>query len=110
MCENDGSLQHPFLNKDILFSGDTHSDIAWNHDEIVMFLRCPVFWGEAPKFLTQFYKSGSQSNIWQTLVMIVRASLKQPPRLGGYKMKERNKRKAIKNKHQQQNRIAKNYK
>ena len=42
----------------------------WNRAESLMFSGRQIFWGVIPQFLIVFYKSGSPSNMWQSLVTI----------------------------------------
>jgi len=71
-------LQRRFpIDDDLLRSGDIHDQVA-KLCEIAQKFRCfePPNFGEKwlPKFLTEFYKSGSPSNMWQSLVTIGQAT------------------------------------
>jgi len=67
------SLQCLFPIDDILFkSGDIRQQVA-KSSEIAQKVWClgrHFFWGGTPKFLTQFHKSGSLQNMWQSLLTI----------------------------------------
>ena len=87
LCGSVRSLQCRFPIDDVLLrSGDIRDQVAKLREIALKTRRFgpPYFGGGGhPKFLIEFYKSGSPSNVWQSLVTI--GQLKGPRRLGGEK-------------------------
>jgi len=76
LCGSVRNLQRRFPIDDVMLrSGD-------NRDQVANSPKFLCFW--PPKFLTEFYESGSPSNTWQSLVT---SAAKQPRRLGAKKRK-----------------------
>jgi len=75
------------IDDTLLRSGDICDQVAKLGEIVLNFdvFGLPNFDGKGPpKFLTEFYKSESPSNTWQSLVTMA----KQPKRLGGEKKKK----------------------
>ena len=74
MCGSVHRLQRRFPIDDILFqSGDIRNQVATKTEIApkLWYFWATNFWGEGdPKFLTQFYKLQSPSNMWQILVTL----------------------------------------
>jgi len=60
-----------FLMTSCCGSRDMHNQVAKLPK---LFLGPQFFWGRAPKCLTEFYKPGSPSNMWQSLLTINQAT------------------------------------